>query len=163
MRLREWNEKLKDPMRILDVKRKVRSAFQGSKKGPAAAYIRMLSSMAFAYRPLESAKPREERKYSHMNEWAEDVLKYLADNHGTIMGSQRQLSEEIDVPYSSFKIVLQQLQEARKIAIDVQGKGRGAKTTITLVEAMQNLEVTSKQDQQQSQHTYEVPDANFLF
>ncbi|MFC6604073.1 primase C-terminal domain-containing protein [Ectobacillus funiculus] len=78
MRLREWNERLEQPMTLLEVKRKVCSAFQGSKKGPAASYIRMLSGMAFSYRPLEGAKAREDRQRTHYYEWEEDVIRFRA-------------------------------------------------------------------------------------
>ncbi|GAA3315869.1 hypothetical protein GCM10020331_011760 [Ectobacillus funiculus] len=48
-----------------------------AQKGPAASYIRMLSGMAFSYRPLEGAKAREDRQRTHYYEWEEDVIRFF--------------------------------------------------------------------------------------
>ncbi|MCM3569834.1 primase C-terminal domain-containing protein [Neobacillus mesonae] len=134
-RLRDWNDRLEEPMRLLDIKRKVRSAFQqGSKKGPAASYIRMLSGMDFSYRPLEGAKPREERQRSHYYEWEEDVIRFLEQQGGSICCTQRQISDTLGMSFSTFKEVVKRLLASNRIQLTVTGKGRGAKTTITLAQ-----------------------------
>lgn len=138
MRLREWNERLEEPMTLLEVKRKVRSAFQGSKKGPAASYIRMLSGMAFSYRPLEGAKAREDRQRTHYYEWEEDVIRFLKQEGGGICCSQRQLAKTLGMSFSTLKEVVKRFIASNRIELTVTGKGRGAKTTITLVQVQED-------------------------
>lgn len=148
-KLREWNARLEKPLTVLKVKQKVRSAFQGTKKGPAACYIRELSGMPFSYRPFEGKKEREDRQYSHMEEWEADILAYLEQQKGEVSGSQRKLAKDIGVPFSSFKIVIGRLQASGRINLMVEGKGRGAKTTIELVaqeQSMEQIEVEKKRN-----------------
>ncbi|MBJ8353610.1 hypothetical protein CON01_24675 [Bacillus thuringiensis] len=144
-KLREWNAKLEKPLTVLKVKQKVRSAFQGTKKGPAACYIRELSGMAFSYRPFEGKKEREDRQYSHMEEWETDILAYLEQQKGELSGSQRKLAKDMGVPFSSFKIVIGRLQASGHINLTVEGKGRGAKTTLELV-AQEQIEVEQERN-----------------
>lgn len=56
-------------MRQIEVKRKVKSAYNGRFHAPSAKKIRELSGMLFSYVIWEEAKPREERTYSHIEEW----------------------------------------------------------------------------------------------
>ncbi|WP_051317093.1 primase C-terminal domain-containing protein [Ectobacillus panaciterrae] len=150
MRLREWNERLEEPMTLFEVKRKVRSAFQGTKKGPAAAYIRMLSGMAFSYRPLEGAKAREDRQRTHYYEWEEDVIRFLKQQGGSTCCSQRQLAQMLGMSFSTFKEVMKRLMTSAHIAVIVTGKGRGAKTNITLVEEKSERKIEAIQNEPDS-------------
>jgi Primase C terminal 1 (PriCT-1) len=134
-RLREWNCRLEEPMTLLEVKRKVKSAYKAdAKRGPSAEWIRQLSGLPFSYRPLEGAKPREERTYSHYEEWEEDIIRHLEQNGGSLCAAQRQIASAIGMSFSSFKDVLKRLVDTNRINLTVQGRGRGARTTITLVE-----------------------------
>ncbi|MDD9309731.1 primase C-terminal domain-containing protein [Cytobacillus firmus] len=132
-RLLMVNDNNEPPLTRIEVKRKVKSAYKASSpKGPSAFWIRELSGLPFTYRPMEGAKPREERKYSHIDEWKEDVLTYLKKHEGAIIGSQRALAEEMGIPYSSFKEVIALLINENRITKLVEGKGRAAKTILNL-------------------------------
>lgn len=147
-RLHDWNKKNDPPLTKIEIKRKVKSAFKPSAPaGPAAKYISMLSGMKFSYQVWEEAKPRHERKYSHLEEWAEDVLAHIRFRGGKISGSQRSLAEEITssadrskkIAYSTFKRVLKHLIDAHKIAVETTGKGRGAVTYIRVLKDVKSL------------------------
>ncbi|KYG35601.1 primase C-terminal domain-containing protein [Bacillus gaemokensis] len=145
-RLQEWNANLEQPLSIGEVKRKVRSAFQGSKQGPSAYHICLLSGMPFSYRPFIGKKDREDRQYSHVEEWEADILAYLEQQKGKISGSQRKLAEDMGVPFSSFKVVISRLQDSNRINLMVEGKGRGAKTTLELVAQEQPMELIQEEN-----------------
>lgn len=161
-KLREWNAKLEKPLTVLKVKQKVRSAFQGTKKGPAARYIRELSGMAFSYRPFEGKKEREDRQYSHMEEWEVDILAYLEQQKGEVSGSQRKLAEAMGIPFSSFKVVIGRLQTTGRINLVVEGKGRGAKTTIELVAEEQSAEQIEQENKRNTDSVPFIIDAPIL-
>ena len=67
--------------------------------------------MLFSYVIWEEAKPREERIYSHIQEWEGDVLAFIRAQGGRVSGSQRDLAEKITssvnadkkIPYATFK------------------------------------------------------------
>lgn len=141
-RLYKWNENNNPSMRKIDIKRKVKSAFKvGAPVGPSATWIRRLSGMAFTYVTWEAAKPREERTYSHLDEWKDDVLNYLKVQGGEVVGSQRKIASAIksssdgakSIPYSTFKKVIEHLINIGLLSKSVEGKGRAAITTIKLV------------------------------
>lgn len=140
--LYRWNERNSRPLRQIEVKRKVKSAFKvGSPHGPSSFWIATLSGVDFAYQVWEGAKPREDRKNSHMNEWKEDLLNTLKQNGGKVCGSQRELiklihassKENEHISYTTFKRLVELLIEEGVIQKSVTGRGRGAKTTIKMV------------------------------
>lgn len=140
-RLYEWNKRNDPPMRQIDLKRKVKSAYKsGSKAGPSAYWIRLLSGVNFTYQKWDEAKPREERTYSHFDEWKKDVIKYFKKQDNAISGSQREIASAIksssdktkSIPYTTFKKIMQHLIEIGIITKSIEGKGRGAVTTFTL-------------------------------
>lgn len=140
-RLQEWNTRNNPAMRQIDVKRKVKSAFKkGAPGGPSAEWIRRLSGMAFTYQHWEEAKPREERTYSHFDEWEQDVIRYLKSQGGQVSAGQRTIAQAIksssdeakSIPYSTFKKVIEHLVQIGIIIKKVEGKGRAAVTTLTL-------------------------------
>lgn len=132
-RLHMVNANNEPPLPQIDIKRKIRSAFKlRAPNGPSAYWIRQLSGMPFTYRPFVGAKPRSERKYSHLEEWKSDILSFLKKSKGEITGSQRDIAKSLNIPYSSFKEVIQLLESEHLISKEVVGKGRAAKTTIKL-------------------------------
>ncbi|PPA68684.1 primase C-terminal domain-containing protein [Jeotgalibacillus proteolyticus] len=140
-RLHDWNQKNDPAMSQLDVKRKVKSAFKkDAPPGPSAYWIRTLSGMTFTYQVWEDAKSREERKYSHFDEWEKDVLRYLKQQGGQVCAAQRSIAQAIksssddtvSIPYSTFKKIVDHLIQIGMIIKDVKGKGRAAVTILTL-------------------------------
>ncbi|MBM7580826.1 primase C-terminal domain-containing protein [Jeotgalibacillus terrae] len=139
--LHDWNKKNQPAMTQLDVKRKVKSAFKKSAPlGPSAYWIRTLSGLAFTYKVWDEAKPREERKYSHFDEWEKDIIRYLKKQGGQVCAAQRKIAQaitsssdrSISIPYSTFKKVIDYLVQIGIISKKVEGKGRAAVTYLTL-------------------------------
>lgn len=137
-----WNERNTPAMRQLDVKRKVKSAFkEGAPLGPSSYWIETLSGMEFKYQLWEGAKPREERTYSHLEEWKEDVLSILKENGGILCGAQRDIAKMIcssvdkskAISYATFKRVIELLIQEHLIEKTVEGRGRAACTTIKII------------------------------
>ncbi|MGG4018865.1 primase C-terminal domain-containing protein [Priestia megaterium] len=139
--LHNWNQKNTPQMRQMEVKRKVKSAYRGRFHAPSAKKIRELSGMLFSYVIWEEAKPREERTYSHIQEWEGDVLAFIRAHGGTVSGSQRDLAEQITssvdadkkIPYATFKKVIARLEEQEILSKKVSGKGRGASTELCII------------------------------
>lgn len=140
--LHNWNQKNKPQMRQIEVKRKVKSAYNGRFHAPSAKKIRELSGMLFSYVIWEEAKPREERTYSHIEEWEGDVLAFIRAKGGQVSGSQRNLAEQITsnvdaerkIPYATFKKVIARLEEQEILSKKVSGKGRGASTELCIID-----------------------------
>ena len=140
--LHSWNEKNDPPMRSIDVERKVKSAYkEGAPLGPSSYWINTLSGMPFKYQAWEAAKPREDRSYSHLEEWKTDILAVLQQNGGCISGAQRELIQMVrssadrskTISYTTFKRLITLLVEEGLITKHVEGKGRNARTTLTIV------------------------------
>jgi hypothetical protein len=139
--LHNWNQKNTPQMRQIEVKRKVKSAYNGRFHAPSAKKIRELSGMLFSYVIWEEAKPREERTYSHIQEWEGDVLAFIRAQGGQVSGSQRDIADQITssvdtekkIPYATFKKVVARLEEQEILSKKVSGKGRGASTELTIV------------------------------
>lgn len=140
--LHNWNQKNTPQMRKIEVKRKVKSAYRGRFHAPSAKKIRELSGMLFSYVIWEEAKPREERTYSHIQEWEGDVVAFIRANGGRVSGSQRDLAEQITssvnadkkIPYATFKKVIARLEEQEILSKKVSGKGRGASTELRIID-----------------------------
>ena len=140
--LHNWNQKNTPQMRQIEVKRKVKSAYNGRFHAPSAKKIRELSGMLFSYVIWEEAKPREERTYSHIKEWEGDVLAYIRAQGGQVSGAQRDLAEQITssvdaekkIPYATFKKVVARLEEQEILSKKVSGKGRGASTELRIID-----------------------------
>lgn len=140
--LHNWNQKNTPQMRQIEVERKVKSAYRGRFHAPSAKKIRELSGMLFSYIIWEEAKPREERTYSHIQEWEGDVLAFIRAQGGRVSGSQRDLAEQITssvnadkkIPYATFKKVIARLEEQEILSKKVSGKGRGASTELCIID-----------------------------
>lgn len=151
--LYDWNKKNQPEMLQIDIKRKVRSAYKpGAPAGPSAYWIHQLSGIQFNYQVWESAKTREERTYSHYEEWAKDIVAYLKSEGGEVSDSQRNIAATIyssadkatALSYSSFKKVIEWLIKRGQITKQVIGKGRGAITKITLVKQRNVVPIRKK-------------------
>ncbi|WP_243292840.1 primase C-terminal domain-containing protein [Bacillus sp. FJAT-47783] len=169
-KLQEWNAKNAPAMRQIDIKRKVRSAFKpGAPVAPSSYWIRTLSGMAFTYQVWEEAKPRHERKYSHLSEWEEDILAYIRQRKGgKVTCSQRELCEEIrssanrkqKISYSTLKRAISNLTEAGKLTKEVIGKGRGAVTTFTIQDQVKPFKTQSEASEESNKKPVKRNGAN---
>lgn len=132
--LQDWNSRLEEPLSQRIVTQKVRSAYkEGAPSGPTAEWITYLSGVSFTYQVWEAAKPRNERKSSHFDEWADDVIKTLLQLPGhQFTDSQRKLAAYWGMSLSSFQHVVALLINTGKIIVEVKGIGRKATTTLRL-------------------------------
>ncbi|OVE34472.1 hypothetical protein CCZ20_26375 [Priestia aryabhattai] len=157
--LHNWNQKNTPQMRQIEVKRKVKSAYNGRFHAPSAKKIRELSGMLFSYVIWEEAKPREERTYSHIEEWESDVLAFIRSRGGKVSGSQRDLAEQITssvdrtkkIPFATLKKVIARLEEQEILSKNVSGKGRGASTELTIVNELKAYRTQSDASKKEGQ------------
>ncbi len=155
--LHNWNQKNTPQMRQIEVKRKIKSAYNGRFHAPSAKKIRELSGMLFSYVIWEEAKPREERTYSHIQEWEGDVLAFIRAHGGRVSGSQRDLAEQITssvnadkkIPYATFKKVIARLEEQEILSKKVAGKGRGASTELCIIDEVKARRAQSEASQKE--------------
>ena len=141
--LLQWNLQNDPPMTNQQVHQKVRSAYKtGAPEGPSSEWLSRLSGVTFTYQKWEPAKERKDRIYSHQDEWEQDLVKALKEAGGTISGSQKEIAQQIpssidgdqSIPLSTLKKVITRLSELGIIEKEVEGSGRGACTTIRLIE-----------------------------
>jgi len=82
------------------------------------------------------AKPRTERIRSHNKEYLKDILLSMCEMQiGVIYGTQKELAEMFNIPLSTFKDIIKQLQRGkygRLLIIRSEGRGRYARTFIQL-------------------------------
>lgn len=133
--LTEWNKKNAPPLALNLIRTKIRSAYSGRYHGPSAKWVTELSGIPFAYYSFTPAKPREERKYLHLNEIEEMILNYLCGQKEQVAMSQAALAQTIVAPLRSVKKALYALQKSGKLLTHVEGKGRAARTSFTLLNA----------------------------
>ena len=139
--LMEWNQKNSPPLPLSDVRTKVKSAYSGKYRGPSAKWIRRCSGMDFKYQVFSLAKDRKDRQRNHISEWAQDILDLLQKNNGSWAGSQTELAKELNGPVSSIKEALKWLVQAVKVSVNIEGRGRGAKSRITKIEASEKVKI----------------------
>ncbi|QSF42291.1 primase C-terminal domain-containing protein [Priestia megaterium] len=162
--LHNWNQKNTPQMRQIEVKRKVKSAYNGRFHAPSAKKIRELSGMLFSYVIWEEAKPREERTYSHIEEWEGDVLAFIRAQGGQVSGSQRDIADQITssvdtekkIPYATFKKVVARLEEQEILSKKVSGKGRGASTELTIIDEVKARRTQSEASKKEKDHTPKI-------
>lgn len=138
----EFNERLKEPLIEKEVGEIVKSAYSGSYQAAHRSFILELcrewiasdiqEKELFLFRRgwWKFKKPREQRKYSHKEEWKTDLLQYLNRTEikglGYIEGTKKELQEKIGIPGRSFDRLLQELRKEGKIFYQSKrGKGGG--------------------------------------
>lgn len=86
----QWNSGQRDPLNNREVQRIVQSAFSGKYQGANARYIAELTAAYASGVTMKTgnqvwhkhAKPREKRQYSHLHEWAADLVAYVVNKTG---------------------------------------------------------------------------------
>jgi hypothetical protein len=127
--LDEWNTRLDHPQNFRDVAHAVRDAYSGRYQAASPAYIKYISYRWFdgqlTIPPTmwyKFAKSRDERQYSHAEEWAVDTLTWLQARLGPD-GSKwtvRQLTVELGMSKAALDAALKQLQAQNKITVATQ-------------------------------------------
>lgn len=166
--LDEFNTNLQDSLSQREIERVLKSAYSGKYKGASLEYIKgilesyqtdgeMKHSTAFIFEQTgnrvfrKHRKARENRTYSHFEEWETDLEEYL---QATILPgqtfaekSQRELAEETKIPLATLKKILKQ---SKRIISRVEGRGRTARTLLStvaiVVEAAIRHAITKKHD-----------------
>ncbi|KGL46309.1 hypothetical protein EP56_01580 [Listeriaceae bacterium FSL A5-0209] len=153
--LDEFNTNLRAPISFRELERSLESAYSGKYKGAKLEFIEglletydmnqdykneMSDPTAFIFQTTgyrrfrKHKKPREQRQFSHINEWESDMLEYiekhLVSGQTFLFGSQRELAEKMAVPYSSFKKVIQQ---SKQIVKKTTGRGRHAVSYVSTI------------------------------
>ncbi|EHL5772195.1 TPA: primase C-terminal domain-containing protein [Listeria monocytogenes] len=149
--LDEFNTNLQYPVAQKEIERVLKSAFSGKYKGASLEYIQGIlenyqteneikHSTAFIFKKTgnrvfrKHRKARENRTYSHFEEWEADLEEYLQINilsgQTFVEKTQRELAEETKIPLATLKKILKQ---SNRIISRVEGKGRSAKTLLSTV------------------------------
>jgi hypothetical protein len=131
--LESWNKKNTPPLPLSILYTKIKSAYSGKYRGPSSEWIKKLSGIQFEYKIISQKIPRNERKRVHISEWEQDILAFLDTQGGSWCGSQSQLATALEAPLRSVKQALKHLVSKTKISLQVKGKGRSAKTYISLI------------------------------
>lgn len=121
--LKEWNKKNNPPLPYHKIPAKVRSAFSGKYHGPSNKYVHALTGINFWYRPIISAKPREDRQRDHIAEIQGDILNYIDDHGGQVAITQTALAKELGAALRTLKLALKALRGASKVIAFIKGLG----------------------------------------
>lgn len=141
IKLTEWNKLNSPQLPQRKLEKIVKGAYFSKSLGPSTLICRDIFGETFTYKSWTPtpAKPREERQRVHIDEWAEDIIEMLQKNNNTWEGSQRELASILEAPFRSIQEALKLLKESNKIDINIIGKGRAAKTCLTLVCVAENV------------------------
>ena len=149
--LDEFNSRLAQPINNHDVVRSVRDAYSGRYAGASRVYIRELTSQWLSedlkykvnsHNWYKHKKKRQDRVYSHQQEWEQDLLTWLneqATSDGFVCCSMREIKTRLGISLASLDRVLKSLKVNRKIFYR-PGQGRRAAqlaTVTTLLNALQ--------------------------
>ncbi|EOW0747819.1 primase C-terminal domain-containing protein [Listeria monocytogenes] len=174
--LDEFNTKLQDSLSQREIERVLKSAYSGKYKGASLEYIKgilesyqtdseMKHSTAFIFEQTgnrvfrKHRKARENRTYSHFEEWETDLGEYLQatmlSGQTFVEKSQRELAEETNIPLATLKKILKQ---SKRIVSRVEGKGRTARTLVStvalVVEQAIRHALTKKKEQSEQYITF---------
>lgn len=133
-----WNNRLTYPLKVQEIKRLVKSAFDKPYNAAHSTYIKLLIedcnlnvSYTSSYTTFwEPAKPREERIYSHLIEWQADLMHYLSKKldkgRAYLATSKTQIMEDVKIPKRSLdKLLIKLKKEGRLTYKSKAGRGGG--------------------------------------
>lgn len=151
--LDEFNSYLKNPIDVRDMDRCVRDAFSGNYKGAAKLYIdelidtwgtsaeKRIVRQESQVQWYKYAKKRSERKYSHVDEWLEDLInliKQKSSGKDNVSLSTRAIRDTLNISAASLNRVIQRAIRTNKLVVK-KGKGRQASQLATLAMALSAL------------------------
>lgn len=172
--LDQFNANLEAPLPFKEVEKCIRNAYSEKYRGANAEKITDILQVYWksdyemkGYTPFilddtgkvrpqffrKHKKRREERTYSHFDEWEKDLEQYieshLLSGQTFLERSQRSIAEVLDMPYATLKKILKQ---SERIIHKVNGKGRSAQTLFStvaiVVEQAVRHALTHKKEQQ---------------
>uniref|UniRef100_UPI00352A93A1 primase C-terminal domain-containing protein n=1 Tax=Aerococcus urinaeequi TaxID=51665 RepID=UPI00352A93A1 len=142
--LTDYNKRLKSPLTLEEFNSILTSAYSGTYKAASLEHIHRLCtdwiSPTLSVKDLikprhwyKVAKSRDERSYSHIEEWENDLLNHFLQNglpSKTIFeGKKSDLIELIGIPKTSLDRLLAKLVKSNKLVV-LTRKGRGGGITI---------------------------------
>ncbi len=136
--LLSWNQKNSPPMGENEVLKCLNSASRGLQKNYQHYYnamrfrIKNITGITVKYRPLTPARPRNERKRSHLHERKQDLILHLQKRGKKKMTTLRRFAEKLNMPFSSLKVVLNELEKEKVIYRDSVKRGRKSFTILIL-------------------------------
>lgn len=137
--LLEWNKKNDPPLRISEISKAVRYAYRCKSKGPKISRVKEIFGDSFSYKvwKLTPKRDRSERSRVHISEWQEDIVLFL-NRIGTWKGSITDFAKQLHAPKRSIEEALKRLKKSNRIIMTVEGKGRGSRTSISLIKEVKN-------------------------
>lgn len=152
-KMQEWNQLNAPPLSNRDLIKRVDSAFKKEEKLIPLNFIHEITNIKVNIGTVvafkKNKKERSKRKNSHFEEIVEDLFFYLEEN-GPYYGSQKGLVDSLvassgftNIKERTVKELVKALKNglhAEKVKVEIIGKGRGAKTRISLLSPIKNEE-----------------------
>ncbi|HFQ3804563.1 TPA: primase C-terminal domain-containing protein [Enterococcus faecium] len=161
----EFNDRLQSPLRNRELTKIIKSAYSGKYQAADRKKIIILcqewvdvslgEDQLFAKRPglYKFKKDRSVRKYSHLHEWAGDLLAYLDEHSYThkpyIITTKKDIRESLKIPERSLDKVLKHLKKENKIYFRVRS-GRNGGITLASVKALMSTIIRVKKEVQEA-------------
>jgi len=161
----EFNDRLANPLSDRELTRIIRSAYSGKYQAAHREKIIVLCQEWVDVNLSDEQlfnkkrgwwkfkKERAVRKYSHIHEWAEDLLAYLNKHSYTckpyILSTKKELREELKIPERSLDKVLKQLKEQNKIYFKIRC-GRNGGITLASVRGIMRSIIRLKKEVQEA-------------
>ncbi|APJ13348.1 hypothetical protein [Bacillus safensis] len=143
VRLLSWNANNVKRMSQSKLLTKIRSVYRSEERYVSYSFIKEAAEYLTGkeypekiYWNSRMAKPRSERVRSHYYEYKQDIIEYLKI-HEALIGSQRSIAKELQIPFSTFCKVLKNMIEEGLLIMETK-KGRGGFTLITLPSKQDN-------------------------
>lgn len=146
--MRSFNSQLDEPLPLKEVETTVESSCQHGYQGASRQYINGLLEnwVGRSYQGSSSQKwykfkkNREERKYSHAQEWQEDLIAYLHEkinlHQGYLQTSWKQIQQDLQIPKTSLKRLSKKMKNQQKLILETKA-GRLGFVKITSPEILQ--------------------------
>ena len=146
-----FNERLQEPLSEAELVKIVRSAYSSNYQAASREFIIELCQQwvsptlknndLFIQRRgwWKFKKPRDQRKYSHKNEWKEDLLAYLSEkslaSEPYLNLSKKELASQLTMPKRTLDKILNELREENKVFYKVT-RGRNGGMIIASVKTL---------------------------
>lgn len=152
-----FNQQLSNPLSQLEVEKTIKSAYSGRFQAAHSDYISsILEGLGYKVKPSDmtkirvfnkNRKKREDRVYSHSEEWEKDLLMYLDGEVETykqaVFTTKQTISEETGIPLRSLDRLIKRLTAENKI-VSKQKRGRGGGIMLASVKAIIESIIASK-------------------
>lgn len=139
----EWNTRNTPPLSKSELKSRVKSAYRKADGRVAAKTIAEITGITMVRKGWVNHKlARKDRDKSSKKEWIRDLYGALLKHGGSVIGAQASIAASLKMPERTFKQLIADIKEGAVpgMEVSVEGKGRGARTTIKLVQKENNVQ-----------------------